>query len=210
MSSAKMGWNQFVAHLRLSPPSLPLRLCIRESWDRCAGNGVSRAMDHQIRLRRVSDLELEDRLQKSRDLIRAATPVIAAFSSSRKAIQHVLYLTDQDGIVLLSRGNHKLMLMYGLCPGFDWSEKTMGTNGAGTALATDSAVAVIGPDHYQLPFQEATCLAAPIHSSTGDLIGAVDFSTHVKDVAVSHLADIVALAKAIETALPTLQSQSKP
>ena len=51
---------------------------------------------------------------------------------------------NYDGIVLLSRGNHQVMLLYGLCPGFDWSEKTMGTNGAGTALVTDSAVAVIG------------------------------------------------------------------
>jgi transcriptional regulator of acetoin/glycerol metabolism len=77
----------------------------------------------------------------------------------------------------------------------------MGTNGAGTALATDSAVAVVGPDHYQLPFHEATCLAAPIHSRDGDLIGAVDFSTHVGDVDASQLVDIVALAQAIENAL---------
>ena len=94
------------------------------------------------------------------------------------------------------------MLAYGLCPGFDRSEKTMGTNGAGTALATDSAVAVISPHHYQLPFEEATCLAAPLHSRTGDLIGAVDFSTHGGDVDVCQPVDVVTLSKAIEDALP--------
>lgn len=78
----------------------------------------------------------------------------------------------------------------------------MGTNGAGTALATDSAVAVISPHHYQLPFEEATCLAAPLHSRTGDLIGAVDFSTHGGDVDVCHPVDVVTLSKAIEDALP--------
>jgi transcriptional regulator of acetoin/glycerol metabolism len=155
---------------------------------------VSRSLDPEIVLRRVPDLELEKRLRNSRALVCAATPLLAAFSADRRAIQHVVYLTDKDGIVLLSEGNDTLMLVYGLCPGFDWSEKTMGTNGAGTALATDSAVAVIGPDHYQLPFKDATCLAAPIHSSSGDLIGAVDFSTHVGDVDPSQLVDIVTLA----------------
>jgi sigma-54 dependent transcriptional regulator, acetoin dehydrogenase operon transcriptional activator AcoR len=166
-------------------------------------HGVSRASERQIRLRRVSDLELAERLHNSRNLINAATPLIAAFSSTWNAIQHVVYLTDQDGIVLLSRGNDDVMLMYGLCPGFDWSEKIMGTNGAGTALASDSAVAVLGPEHYQLPFAEASCLAAPIHSSSGDLIGAVDFSTHLGDVDFSQLAEVAALAKAIEEALPS-------
>jgi len=200
MADAKMQWDQFVAHLRVLPP-IPGRLVIRASWQRCTDRGVSRALDGHIMLQRVSDLELEQRLRKSRDLICAASPLITAFSSNREAVQHVVYLTDQDGIVLLSQGNHQLMLLYGLCPGFDWSEKTMGTNGAGTALVTDSAVAVIGPDHYQLPFREATCLAAPIHSPSGDLIGAVDFSTHVRDVDASQLADVVTLAKAIEDAL---------
>ena len=201
MADAKVQWDQFAAHLRLSPPSLPIRLCIRASWERCNELGVSRALDGTIFLRRVSDLELERRLQKRRDLINAATPLMTAFSSERSAVQHVVYLTDQDGIVLLSTGNHSVMLVYGLCPGFDWSEKTMGTNGAGTALATNSAVAVIGPDHYQLPFEDATCLAAPIHSQTGDLIGAVDYSTHVGDVDTSQLVDIVTLANAIEATL---------
>jgi sigma-54 dependent transcriptional regulator, acetoin dehydrogenase operon transcriptional activator AcoR len=201
MSSRNVQWDQFVAHLRLSPPPLPLRLCIRASWERCAELGVSRALDHQIHLRRVSDLELEERLYRNRELVDAAAPLIAAFSSDKNVVQHVVYLTDQDGIVLLSTGNHQLMLAYGLCPGFDWSEKTMGTNGAGTALATDSAVAVIGPDHYQLPFQEATCLAAPIHSPCGHVIGAVDFSTHAGDVDASQLVDVVNLARAIENVL---------
>jgi sigma-54 dependent transcriptional regulator, acetoin dehydrogenase operon transcriptional activator AcoR len=202
MANAKVQWDQFVAHLRLSPPCLPVRLCIRASWERCTRLGVSRALDSQIVLRRVSDLELECRLYKNQELVDAATPLITAFSLDKNAVQHVVYLTDRSGIVLLSRGNDQVMLAYGLCPGFDWSEGTMGTNGAGSALATDSAVAVIGPDHYQLPFQEATCLAAPIHSSSGDLIGAVDFSTGVGDADASQLVDIVTLAQAIEDALP--------
>ena len=38
-------------------------------------------------------------------------------------------MTDADGIVLYSKGTDFLMMAYGLRPGFDWSERTMGTNG---------------------------------------------------------------------------------
>jgi sigma-54 dependent transcriptional regulator, acetoin dehydrogenase operon transcriptional activator AcoR len=201
MTAGIVHWDQFVEHLRLSPPSLPMPLCIRASWERCTETGVSRAVDNNIVLKRVSDLELQTRTEKNRELLEVATALITAFSSEMVPVRHVVYLTDRDGIILLSRGNDQLMLAYGLCPGFDWSEQMMGTNGAGTALATDSAVAVVGPDHYQLPFREATCLASPIHSATGELIGAVDFSTHVGDVDASQLVQIVGLAKAIENTL---------
>jgi sigma-54 dependent transcriptional regulator, acetoin dehydrogenase operon transcriptional activator AcoR len=205
MTAGIVHWDQFVEHLRLSPPSLPMPLCIRASWERCTETGVSRAVDNNIVLKRVSDLELQTRTEKNRELLEVATALITAFSSEMVPVRHVVYLTDRDGIILLSRGNDQLMLAYGLCPGFDWSEQMMGTNGAGTALATDSAVAVVGPDHYQLPFREATCLASPIHSATGELIGAVDFSTHVGDVDPSQLVQIVGVAKAIENTL-TLRS----
>lgn len=201
MTSHNVTWDHFVEHLRLSPPPLPLPLCIRASWERCAELGVSRALGREIQLKRISDVELQQRLERNRELVEVAAPLISAFSLQTDAVKHVLYMTDRDGIVLLSRGNHQLMLVYGLCPGFDWSEPAMGTNGAGTALAADSAVAVIGPEHYQLPFREATCLASPIHSPSGELIGAVDFSTHVGDVDPYQLVQIVNLAKGIENAL---------
>jgi transcriptional regulator of acetoin/glycerol metabolism len=79
----------------------------------------------------------------------------------------------------------------------------MGTNGAGTALAVNRPVAVIGPDHYSLPFHDATCLAAPLRKPTGELIGAIDLSTHVEDAELSHLSDVVKAASDIEEALRT-------
>jgi hypothetical protein len=180
------------------PPAIPERPYFLESWKRCSEAGISQALDNSVNLRRVEPSELKVRLDRSQDLVNVAGPLLAGFSTALGAVEHVIYLTDRDGIVLCSVGSRDSMLAYGLLPGFDWSEQRMGTNGAGTAIATNRPVAVIGPDHYQLPFRDATCLAAPIHSPRGELIGAVDLSTHVNDAEVFQLTQIVNLAKLIK------------
>jgi transcriptional regulator of acetoin/glycerol metabolism len=169
---------------------------------------VNRAFDRSIRLHRIADHDLELRLERNQRLIEAATRPLKTFSAAMSGIQHVIYITDRDGIVLFSAGNDEIMMMYGLLPGYDWSEKRMGTNGAGTALASGKAVAVVGTDHYQLPFHESTCLAAPIRDAAGELIGAVDFSTHVNDARPSQLMQIVAVASAIEKSLAGLGQET--
>ena len=50
----------------------------------------------------------------------------------------------RDGVILDSLGDPSIVETFGLAPGFDWSEKQMGTNGAGTALVANMPVAVVG------------------------------------------------------------------
>jgi sigma-54 dependent transcriptional regulator, acetoin dehydrogenase operon transcriptional activator AcoR len=201
MTYTPEAWKRFTDSISVLPDSISQETLIRESWERCRELGVKRVLDDHVILRRVDDSELQLRLEQNRALLDTAAPLLAQFSQRTVGVQHVVYLTDRDGIVLFSCGNHDVMRAYGLLPGFDWSEDAMGTNGAGTALATRHPVAVIGPDHYQLPFRDATCLASPIRSATGELIGAVDFSTHVEDADISQLAHIVNLAASIEDRL---------
>jgi len=193
------GWRNFIQRLQDSPPLLE-RPYILESWQRCRERGLPPAPEHPV-LRRVGDAELRERLQANNGLVEAAAPLLAGFSASLGALQHVIYATDRNGIVLWSAGNSSIMLTYGLTAGYDWSEGTMGTNGAGTALATNRPVAVIGPDHYQLPFHGSTCLAAPIHSRQGELLGAIHFSTDVRDAHPSQLGQVIKLAHNIERRL---------
>jgi transcriptional regulator of acetoin/glycerol metabolism len=152
-------------------------------------------------MRRVDSNDLERRLAANPELVKLATPILNGFSKLLGSLQHVVYVTDRDGIVLHSTGNHALMLAYGLLPGYDWSEAVMGTNGAGTALATNQAVAVIGPEHYQQPFHNTSCFAAPIHSAAGEIIGAIDLSTALENATAEHLAYVTRLADYIERRL---------
>jgi len=176
------------------------RPLILDSWKRSRAAGVA-ATPAKTLLCKVDARDLEHRIARNASLLAVAMPILAAFSQSFGDLNHVVYLTDREGIVLYSVGNATEMLIQGLVPGYDWSERTMGTNGAGTALATGQPVAVIGPEHYQLPFHGAICLGAPIRDVNERLIGAIDFSTRVDRANPAQLSDIIRIAQEIEAAL---------
>jgi PAS domain S-box-containing protein len=112
-------------------------------------------------------------------------------------VSHVAYLTDGDGIVLRALGDPTQIETLHLSPGHDWSEATIGTNGAGTALVAARPVAVIGPEHFASSFENCTCTAAPVHVD-GRVIGAIDVSTSVADATPDRLALIAHVAFVIE------------
>jgi transcriptional regulator of acetoin/glycerol metabolism len=154
--------------------------------------------EHFVEAPRVDLSDLLQRRSFNRLLLDAAMDPIAAFSASMGAVKHVIYMTDADGIVLYSCGTEFLMQSYGLRPGFDWSERAMGTNGAGTALACNAPVAVIGAEHWLEAFQNASCLAAPICGPDATPIAALDLSTHVADCDPGQLRAVIELAHEIE------------
>jgi transcriptional regulator of acetoin/glycerol metabolism len=133
----------------------PLRPVIAESWNRSAAAGVATAADKVV-FHRVGDADLRHRQLVNKDLMQAAVPHLNWLSAWLAKIPHVVYLVDRDGIILFSVGNYDNADAFGLTPGFNWSEQVMGTNGAGTAIAADRALAVIGPEHISEPFQGFT------------------------------------------------------
>jgi PAS domain S-box-containing protein len=120
-------------------------------------------------------------LQANAEMLSVARPHVDWASRALSLTPHVVYVTDRDGIVLYAAGNQAQMQELGLVPGYDWSERTMGTNGAGTAIAANQPVAVSGPEHYCSPFHDCTCMGAPLHAPDGSVIGAIDVSTSVAD-----------------------------
>lgn len=165
-------WSELLERI---DPASPVRAVIEESWGRCSVAGLDPT---QADLHRVSDAELTRRLEARADLLESARPHVDWISGMLSATAHVVYVTDEDGIVLLSTGNRPSLLEEaGLEPGYDWSERRMGTNGAGTALATGRAQAVVGDEHFTEAFRGCTCTAAPIVGTDGDLVGALDITT---------------------------------
>jgi PAS domain S-box-containing protein len=78
----------------------------------------------------------------------------------------------------------------------------MGTNGAGTSLASGAPVAVIARDHWCGAWHEATCLGAPVLGWDGRPVGAIDVSMGVQDgdaerlVVSAHVASTISLGLA--------------
>lgn len=191
-------WRTFMDRLGKDGP---LRDVILESWTRSAAAGVDAK---GILLERVSEEELARRLEASEELLAAAKPHLHWLSASLAEVRHVTYVVDRDGIVLYSTGNApELVEQAGLLPGYDWSEKRMGTNGAGTALIAAKPVAVIGPEHFVTAFDDCTCTAAPIRDTAGKIIAAIDVTTSVQDGEPSRLAQVAHAAVSVEQAITT-------
>lgn len=198
MSSAQRRWERVRQQIlaRATVCDDGPRAVILESWRRSRDAGVQ--TDGRVLLHRISLQELADRRSKNRVLLDTAIPMLDEFSNSKLPTKHVVYLADADGIILYSKGTDFMMQAYGLRPGFDWSEQVMGTNGAGTALACNAPVAVLGPEHWTLPFREASCMAAVIHNVAGLPLAAVDLSMNVSDSQADDLGDIIRLTGRIE------------
>ena len=123
-----------------------LRSAVAQSWQRSEAAGVDRHAEPSFR--RVAHEELQRRLSANRVLLEIAMPHLRWLSEWFGARPHVAYVVDADGVVLHSEGDRASIDLYHLSPGFDWSEAAMGTNGAGTALASGAPVAVIGCEHW--------------------------------------------------------------
>jgi transcriptional regulator of acetoin/glycerol metabolism len=93
-----------------------------------------------------------------------------------------MMLTDAEGVVL-SRlsGDHGLLRALDdvhLAPGFAYSEREVGTNGLGLALADRVPTLVRADEHYALNLCSFTCAAVPVLDPvTGRLEGSVNFTT---------------------------------
>jgi len=93
-----------------------------------------------------------------------------------------MMLTDSEGVVL-SRlsGDHSLLQALDdvhLAPGFAYSERVVGTNGLGLALADRVPTLVRADEHYSLSLCTFTCAAVPVLDPTsGRLEGSVNLTT---------------------------------
>lgn len=182
-----------------------LRPLIAESWLRSQAAGVVTTAE-AVKFHRVDDDDLQRRQQASSDMIKVARPHLKWLSAWLAGTPHIVYLVDRDGIVLFSTGDYDNADVFGLTPGYDWSERTMGTNGAGTAIAADRPVAVFGPEHISEPFRGFTCMGAPLHDQEGQVCGAIDVSTSAEDAREERLAVMAYIAFVIDMELNHLRA----
>jgi len=155
--------------------------------------------------------DLQRRLAENAELLAVAAPHLGWVSVSLGSRGHVVHLLDRDGIVLYATGNRPdMMTTLGLLPGYDWSERTRGANAAGSALASDRPVALVGPEQCSRPEEDWTCIGAPLHSPDGSVIGAIGVGTCVADGDPSRLVLTAHLAHVIDRELMLRQATIPP
>ncbi|TNC21545.1 helix-turn-helix domain-containing protein [Amycolatopsis alkalitolerans] len=133
------------------------------------------------------------------------TPVRDLLVSIADESQHMMIVTDADGVILWREGPAGLCLRadpVGLCEGTAWSESAIGTNAMGTALATDAPVQIYSAEHLVRTYHTWTCAAAPIHDpDTGRLLGAIDVSGQLETLHPAMVSLVNATAQLAESRL---------
>lgn len=93
-----------------------------------------------------------------------------------------MMLTDAEGVVLSRLSGDRTLLQalddVHLAPGFGYSERDVGTNGLGLALADRAPTLVRADQHYSLSLCTFTCAAVPVlDPASGRLEGSVNLTT---------------------------------
>ncbi len=158
-------------------PAGILEPAIEASWRRCRGYGL--AHDQPPDYTRVGDAALGRARDRNRPLIDHARPIMEALAEQIKASRSQIALADSDGLIVEVLGEPRpgaRCAAAALAPGVSWSERSLGTNGIGTALAGGTPLVVHGPEHYLLAHDALTCSATPILGPDGRIAGTLGVS----------------------------------
>jgi len=154
------------------------------SWRRCMV--MHRLAPEETRLpMRLTGQEFQAALERSDRLVAEASNELDRLFLAVGKAGCCLLLTDRDGIALERRGataDDKEFHDLGLWTGSIWTEASIGTNGIGTALADERAVAIFRDQHFFCSNINLSCTTAPIRDHRGQIFAALDISTCRDDV----------------------------
>ena len=164
--------------LVLPPGDSGVPQLIERSWRRCVGEAVPVAPD-VTRYREPADL--------APILCRAAEPVLARLRDSLADVPVAMVLADPAGRIVVRhadvRRQRSLMDRANAAEGFDFSERSIGTNGLGTVLVERRPMLVRGPEHYNPLLENLTCAGTPIvEPGTGRMLGSFALACSARDV----------------------------
>lgn len=193
-------WRAFIAG-KVKKNSV-LRPEIYESWLRCRRWKLDPYMTHVRVL--LEEAELQKIRERKKDFLKVAVPVVQDIYSVVKGTGFGVWLTDENGVVLLAVSDEEDMekcIAFGFIPGGKWTEDSAGTNAIGTALYLQRPVQINYAEHYCQWNHQATCSAAPIFDETGSIIGVLDITGRAERSNPHTLGIVVAGARAIQREL---------
>lgn len=176
---------------------------ILDSWRRSRESGVDAT---SLASRKVYDeTQLHLRRDRNAALRKAASSAFKRLEPHLREARTILILADDQGVIIDAIGDAHVLdegQEIHLELGGDWSEKTIGTNGIGTALKTGKPAYVHASEHFAEGVQAWTCAGAPIFDPFSQtIIGVVDLSGPPQIFRQHNVALVLAAAREIEIAL---------
>jgi PAS domain S-box-containing protein len=177
------SWDRLLGEGALGPELPPqatagMRPMIVDSWRRVLATGlepIDVVPSIEADPSETRERWLEHPLGLLRHVLVEPLQLLAVESNS------VVQVTDPSGLTLYLGGSEWLKARaaeMNLVEGARCSETVNGTNGVGTALATDQPVQVFAFEHFSHHHREWVCSGAPIHDPvSGRLVGVIDLSS---------------------------------
>jgi transcriptional regulator of acetoin/glycerol metabolism len=171
---------------------VPVRPVIRASWLRSRAAGI---VAEEFHYEFVESQELARRLQRQRELLDIAAPVMAELL--RYNPDGHLNLADADGVTLAACGLDLTPL------GSRLLESVQGTNCTGLALREQRLVFVLAGENFKRELRERRmhCASAPVRDTQGRLLGALTLTAAVGNFHCHTLGTVQAAADAISRQL---------
>lgn len=153
------------------------RVLIENSHKRSESYGVEKKSNYSKKI--LFGGELEKILINNKDLIEVSKTYIDMVYSAVMDNEFIIVLTDNNGCILYIKGadeNKSKLDFINLEVGAYMDEQNIGTNAMGTAIKEDECVQITANEHYIEGLQGLTCSAAPIHNTSGEIIGTLNFT----------------------------------
>lgn len=153
------------------------RRLVTRSWDRVRAQGVDPDAGEPPG---PLDAAVVEQRRATSPLAPVLPALRAALTSVAEDARHVMVVCDADGVLLWREGSTAVRRRadaLGFTEGAEWSERSVGTNAIGTALAEGGPVQIFSAEHFVRSHHGWTCTAAPVHDPrSGELLGVVDLS----------------------------------
>ncbi|HYF25759.1 MAG TPA: GAF domain-containing protein [Baekduia sp.] len=179
-----------------------LRAVVAQSWRRSGAAGIDPA-------RHLAPIVLDDRELEARWHAHPLFPVLPVLrellTAATAQAAHMMVISDARGVLLWMEGHQRVIEatedMHFVC-GADWSEAGAGTNALGTAIAVDHPVQIFSAEHFNRLVHPWQCSGAPIHDPvTGEILGVIDLTGHLRTAHPHTLALVAAAAGMAEAFL---------
>lgn len=182
--------------------TLPVSRAIERSWRRSISNNVSPG---PASFRYVRSFDPESLLG------RAATPVLERLQSDLADSGSAFFLSDESGQIIQRLADNPtsrtLLDSASAAEGFDFSERSAGTNGLGTTIQERRPLLVRGNEHFNDALVQLACAGAPLrHPITKHIVGSISIACRSEDASPAMLALAIDAARQIEQRLVDLAS----
>lgn len=203
------AWRQFVAGDR----DLAIAEELLASWKRSRAAGVD---PEAPAFHRVPERDVEHRLAIHGALVGIAASHLSWLSRELDDEVHAVCVVDADGIVLWATGEAALLERMRMSTGYDWSEARMGTNGAGTPIATGDAITLGRGEHYCRLWHDLASVGTAVKGRAGDVLGAIELvspacaQAGARSLAVAHVGRAIQREHAVASEVATAHQARAP